>query len=382
MNDAAQSAPAPDSATALPNAPPVPVAPVPAVAPQKRRWPWFLGLLLAAGGGAGGTVYYLGQQWLTQNQQQQAQVAALATQMQTLDSRWQSWRKELSQENPAQAQMQQNLQALSARQQTLEETTQALLQKLRKAGDEEDWSIAEVSYLLRVAQQRLSLGQDVAAALTALQAADTRLQRAGPLFLPVREQLTKDISQLSQIQAPDIDGMALQLAESTRQVDKLPLIQGTQDSARTAQPDAPAAKPPVENWQDALDAVWGELRQLVAIRYNDSADVGLLSPTQRDYLTEHMRLALETARLLLLRREQAGFRQELQVLHDWLRQYYDQGDEQVKRLYAMLAQMRTVELQPPLPDVSRSLSILQSLAAQSGTAASSETPATPLQVTP
>ena len=77
---------------------------------------------------------------------------------------------------------------------------------------EQGWSLAEVEYLLRIANQRLQLQRDVNTAEQALVAADQRLHGlADPHFLSVREQLARDLEAVQAVPAVDIEGISLSL---------------------------------------------------------------------------------------------------------------------------------------------------------------------------
>lgn len=339
--------------------PPEPPSAV-AAAPQKKRGGFWLLLILFLM--MSGSSYFAYQLWLqlhnSQAQQAQQSSAASAALQQDIDTLKQQWQ---ALQTP-QLELQQQVNTLEQQQQALQKAYTQLYNKQRRTGDADDWSAAEVGYLLRIAQQRLSLGQDVEAALSALRAADQRLRHAGALFLPVREQLTHDIQQLQSVEMPDIEGMALALAGYAKRTETLPLLQG-KGHQQPLQPQAETEQAPTADtsWPAVADTLWSELRKLVVIRYNDSADTGLLSPPQRAFLRDNLRLKLATARLLLLNRDTEQFRLEIKSLLTWLQRYYDVQDKAVDAMRTDLQRMQTVALQPELPDVSQSLAVLQPL---------------------
>ncbi len=345
---------------------PPPAAETPPTPPVKKRrrglWLFIVFLLLMTGGSS----YFAYQLWLqlrmnqsqhtTHTQHSNAASDALQHSITALQEQWQAVQ-------PLHNEYQEQIAALQQEQQQLQQAYVQIYNKLRRVGDREDWSIAEVGYLLRIAQQRLSLGNDVPAALDALEAADQRLRSAGPVFLKVREQLAKDIQQLQRLEPPDIEGIALRLAGYAQSSEALPLLQGY------AQPSASppkAADPPADDshtydWQDIGQTVWGEMRKLVVVRYNDSADVGLLSPQQGQILSHHLRVKLDTARLLVLTRDTEQFKLEIKALQDRLKRYYDLNNVAVQAMQAALKDMEDIELQLELPDISKSLAELEYL---------------------
>ncbi|MDM8545503.1 uroporphyrinogen-III C-methyltransferase [Candidatus Venteria ishoeyi] len=336
---------------------------------KKRVWLWLV--LLAAL--AAGSSFLSWQLW----QQLQTIYAKLETGSQPdrgslgqLQQQFADLEQQQQQQTPLQSQFQQQIKTLQQQQQQLQRAYQTLYQRLHKVGDEDDWSLAEVRYLLRIAHQRLLLGQDARAALLALTTADSRMQNAGPLFLSVRRQLTEDIEQLQKVKAPDINGMAFKLASASQKIGDLPLAQGMlhqrpvlekkrRNDTGNEQKQAPVSED--DNWENISAAVWNELRQLVVVRYNQNNETGLLSPEQRNFLSENMRIKLEIARLLLLNKSTRQFHVEIQAIQQGLKHYYDLDDSAVIHLQDNLTAMLNTELNPQWPDISRSLHALERL---------------------
>jgi uroporphyrin-3 C-methyltransferase len=79
------------------------------------------------------------------------------------------------------------------------------------------------------------------------------------------------------------------------------------------------------------------------------------------YLELNLRLMLERAQLAALRREQVVYLQSLETAADWIDSYLDGEDPGIRRSLEELSLLSTVQLDRPLPDISGSLSTLQSL---------------------
>lgn len=356
-----------DSPAQTPDRTPPPSSSPPAKKKKRSHFGFWFILLLLILLGAGGWFGY--QLWL----ELQALRGGLEQQVKGLEHNGQQLQQQLGDLKAEKQSLQQDLETLHAQYQGLEKSMRSLYREQRKAGDEQDWSIAEVLYLLSAAHQRLLLAQDVPAALAALQAADKRLQHfTDPRFLNVREQLAKDMNKLRTLESADINGMALRLRQALANIDDFPLLQGQQASTMsldevTASETASSEAQP--SWQAMLDAVWKEAQSLVTIRYNNSGDVGLLAPEQRYFLRQNLRLKLETARFALLRQDTKLFHSALEQVQEWLNRYYDVSDAQVKLLLSEVANMQSQELAPPLPDISASLKALQALANEGDIAA-------------
>jgi uroporphyrin-3 C-methyltransferase len=117
--------------------------------------------------------------------------------------------------------------------------------------------------------------------------------------------------------------------------------------AKTAKP-APAAAE--ENAFARLGGeIWRELRQLVVVRRIDTPEPPLIAPQQAWFLRENLKLRLLNARLSLLTRDEAGYREDLRVAQSWIQRYFD---ARAKASQAALAQLRqlssaSVSFEPP-----------------------------------
>ncbi|MAT64264.1 MAG: hypothetical protein CMN57_01305 [Gammaproteobacteria bacterium] len=225
---------------------------------------------------------------------------------------------------------------------------------------QETWVLAEAEYLLHVANQRLQLARDVDTAIAALTSADQRLQElANTAYLPVREQISRELNALRGVDTPDIDGIALRLETLAASVDDLK-VAGAQyrPTPRGAAADAGAGAE-AGSWRELPAALWGELRQLVAVRRNDEPVAPLLAPDQQFFLYANLRLQLDTARLAALRGNPELYRVSLRTARDWLAEEFDPEQPAVREARADLDALLAVELRPALPDIAGSLRLLR-----------------------
>ena len=214
--------------------------------------------------------------------------------------------------------------------------------------------LAEVEYLVFAASQRLILERDVVTAAAALKSADLRLRAAQhPDLIGLREQLGRDIAALEAVTQPDIEGLAIYLANTVTQVDKLktkPIadldMSFTSMGAETVSTD---------NWQGVAQALWTDLKSLVEIKDGELEDGVLFDPELRYFLQQNLRLELASARLAVLRRDNANFRAAVTLTVNLLETYYDIEDGDVSAIIARLSEHRSLELAPPVPTISGSL---------------------------
>lgn len=222
------------------------------------------------------------------------------------------------------------------------------------------WRLAEIEYLLITANTRLRLERDRNTALVALQTADEKLRAIGdPTFVPVRQTIALEITQLKAVPDVDITGMALTLGSLARAVDDLPLID-TQP-VRTAGPAINSSQEDYKSldWGDIPAAIWDDIRGLVVVRRVDKPVEPLLPPAEEWYLRQNLQLKLEQARLSLLRHETTLFHHQLDEAGEWLSAYFDGDNSKVSSLLSQLQELKKTELQPPMPDISDSLRVLR-----------------------
>ncbi|MCH8262110.1 MAG: uroporphyrinogen-III C-methyltransferase [Proteobacteria bacterium] len=231
-----------------------------------------------------------------------------------------------------------------------------------KRGNNEDWALAEVEYLLIIAMHRLLLEEDVATALAAMEAADLRLRNLrNPGLLPVRQQLASDINQLRSVNLVDIAGLAIYLADLVELSDDL-LLKSSVLSAETEHAlSSEANYADVEDplWKKLPKLLWQEIKSLVVIKRSDEVKQALLLPGEEYFLTQNLKLELESARQSVLRSDSENLRASIDFIQFWLRQYFDTSDSAVVNVMETLDKMRSVELKPALPDISSSLESLR-----------------------
>ena len=241
------------------------------------------------------------------------------------------------------------LEAKLAESQNQQVALEALYQELSRNRDE--WQLAEIEQVLAIAQQQLQLSGNVRAGLLALQLAESRLSRADrPQFLPVRRALTRDIERLKSLPALDVPGLSLTLDRLVASVDALPLAFDERVERTAPAKAAKGAAAPEEGTLERLGGeVWRELRQLVVVRRIDAPEPPLLPPQQAYFLRENLKLRLLNARLALLTRDEAGYREDLRVAQAWIQRYFD---ARAKGSLAALAQLKqlssaSVSFEPP-----------------------------------
>jgi len=309
-----------------------------------RVWPSLFALAVLAAIGAGG--YYL---WHTLQSMTRQLSAAQETDRQQLEALKQ---RTDQLEQHVDTAVTADIKALQGQQQALEDSMATLRSEL--TGDARVWDVEEVATLLQIANDRLHLEKEVAPSLAALQAADRHLQVLNnPALLEVRRLLAEEITALRGTAHPDIDGMAFSLNALIQGIDRLPIASAALQSASSP------ATAPRSGWRGVLQDLWEKLRSLVSIQHHGQADRPLLSPDQRYFLRQNLRLNLEAARIALLRRDSHTYQQTLRSAQEWITQYFDNDAPATAGALQELSHLQQTDIAPNLPDISGSLNALQ-----------------------
>jgi uroporphyrin-3 C-methyltransferase len=223
-----------------------------------------------------------------------------------------------------------------------------------------EWKIAEVAYLLRIANYRLLMERDSEGALELLRAADGILAELDDFaYYQVRARLASEIRALSSLEPTDLSGVYLKLEAVKGEIANLPLKLPEYLAARRL--PAPAA--------ETDEGFWGtlatELGSYFRIRRSEREVTPLLAPDEAVYLELNLRLMLEQAQLAALRGEQVVFSESLKNAAGWLREYLDAEDPRVSDMADELNRMASITLNEKLPDISGSLSALDAVRAES-----------------
>jgi uroporphyrin-3 C-methyltransferase len=218
--------------------------------------------------------------------------------------------------------------------------------------------LEEVDYLLRTANERLQLFGDLASAERALELADAQLQAIDdPLYLPVRRAIAAARLSLEAVPRPDFVALNETLAAVQARIPALPF-----EGEVATGPEAPDAAQP----GDAEPGLWqrfkATLAGLVTVRRR-GAEEELISIEDKDYLRQGLWLQLETARLALMRRDEALYGEALQRAGDTLTGHFAADSAPVVALREQLADLRAVPLGAEYPDISAPWARLQRLRA-------------------
>jgi uroporphyrin-3 C-methyltransferase len=224
------------------------------------------------------------------------------------------------------------------------------------SGLRDSWLLAEAEYYMQIANAQLQLADNPKLATLALQLADEKVaQLANPALTGIRRALADELRALDAIESPDIEGIALTLSSLAGVVDSLQLNQDVET------PDAaPVAVDPELSGMDRMIAsLRRSASELVSIRRTDESVRPLIAPEAQFFLRANLALQFQTARIALLRGEQALFDQSLDNAASWLNRYYDAESAPVRSALQTISEMRQSVNPVAFPDLSESLRLLR-----------------------
>lgn len=226
----------------------------------------------------------------------------------------------------------------------------------------DDWRLAEVEYLLQLANQRVLTSKDAGTATQLLAAADKILLELGdPRLFTLREAIAEDRAKLALIGKQDLEGVFLRLSAIANQVDGLPLLvipSFSEVAESKAAANVETAEDKLSFQQQLLaiaDSTWVQLRSLVIIQQRDELIKPLLPPEQKTFLRANLKLLLNQAQLALLGGKQALYQDSLLRAKTLVNEYFPLDQLPIQAFIDELASLSEVTVEVSLPDVHGSI---------------------------
>ena len=247
-----------------------------------------------------------------------------------------------------------------------------------RSPDPKAWRLAEVEYLLRIANNRLLMERDTRAADQMLETADAILEELDDYALhDVRAILADERMALANAKTANAQSIFLTLEAIKDALPELPLKQPEYfeltDASGSEATEAPLGEPlgePLDETPTASgaepDSIGEALKDrffgLFEFRTRESvAPRPLIRPEEAIYLELNLRLALERAQLAMLRGNQTLFATSLKTAREWLDEYVDPEHAATQRMAQDLDRLASLDIEQPLPDISGSLARLLEL---------------------
>ena len=234
------------------------------------------------------------------------------------------------------------------------------------AGDRDSWLLAETNYLLRLANQRLVMTGDTAAAEALLRSADGVLRELDdPALHGVREAIAEDLAAVRAVPKLDRQGAYLRLAALIDRIDSLEVFD---TPSLPAGEDRPAAE---GDWQTRLrqgyERALAKLSDYVVVRRRDEPVEVLMDPQWERLVRQNLRMLLEQAQVALLSGNGRLYRESVERATGWVREFEASDPDGAAAMVSELEDLAGERVSVDVPDATGSLAAMQSvLAARAG----------------
>ena len=232
----------------------------------------------------------------------------------------------------------------------------------RSEGPERAWSRSEALFLLELAHRRLIFDRDVATAVVALESADQRLASLRePAVASVRAQIARDLQALRGVQRPDLTGILARLTSLEERAKDLP-VRGLVILER----HAPGEKTEAEEGLTGWNVVRNTLSHLVKVRRVTDRSGEIISIEEQNLRRQHLQLLVFAARQALLRYDGDTYRRSLAAARVWLGENFNLDKSSARSALEEIQALEPIEIDPPLPDISASIRMLQKILPTAG----------------
>lgn len=229
------------------------------------------------------------------------------------------------------------------------------------AGSERsDWQLAEVEYLLRLANQRLTMSGEVRGAKALLVSADEILLELDDIhFMSVREAIAKDIAALNRADRFDLEGLYLRIASLSENIDYMEL---RSDKRWQEEPLPQNDEVKTESWwQTHLETTLSALSNLVVIRSSDQRVLPQMNDVELMQLQQGMHFLLEQAKYAVISGKQNLYDASLASMQRWVTSYYDLEKPISAATLREVEALQGIDIAQQWPDISTSLDKLKML---------------------
>ena len=211
--------------------------------------------------------------------------------------------------------------------------------------------LAEVDYLLRLANERVQLFSEPRSADRALALAAAHLAALDkPVYLGVRQAIAAARTELAAMDLPDDLEIAGQLEAIQEAIPGWPFQLGS--------PAAAEIGTAVETgWWEKLKSTLGSL---VTVRRSTEDENQRISLEDKDYVRQRIWLQLEIAHLALMRRDQQAFRSSLERVRESLADWFV-NDDAFRLVDADIETLQGIDIDVEVPDITAPWSTLRLL---------------------
>ncbi len=256
---------------------------------------------------------------------------------------------------------------LHQREERLVDRMDSTIRRLKdlEGSSRDQWRLAEVEYLMRLANQRLLMGTEVSSARNLLTSADTILSELDDYSLfPIREALAEDIAMVRTASEFDQETAYLRLQGLVSLIPKLKILDRQHLEMAPDSTETSGFTPEPSHWQDKVIVVlkdtWSQFTNLFRINtQRDKPVETLLSVEQEIIIRQNLNLMLEQAKLAVMTREPAIYRSSIEQARAWINDYFALGGDVRASMIKELDDLLTGKVENEMPNINRSLEALK-----------------------
>ena len=227
------------------------------------------------------------------------------------------------------------------------------------AEDQRAWQLAEIRYLLRLANQRLIMAGDTQSAEALLRSADNTLRELDDADLhALRAAVAADLAAVRAIPQLDIQGLYLRVEALMREADALVLFELPQRAVATEPPSA-------EDWRGRLAqgyaAAVAKLSEYIVVSRRDVPIEALMDPQYEGLVRQNLRMLLEQAQAAMLSGNAVLYGKSLERAEGWVTQFFKEDERSAQAMAEELRRLRDERVAVSRPDLGASLAALDAV---------------------
>jgi uncharacterized protein HemX len=242
--------------------------------------------------------------------------------------------------------------SVQGRLQAAEAAVSGLSTRELDAGGELD--LAEVDYLLRLANERLRLFSDPEAADQALEVADMHLAALdNPMYLGVRQEIAAARRDLAEVSLPPYLEIGQRLDAVQAAIPSLTFAEDESEAAAST-----GGEPVGDDWWSKTKDTFSSL---VTVRRTTGEEGQRLSLEDKDFIRQRAWLQVEIAHLALMRRDQQAFHDALERVDETLQAWFAPGTQAFASVAAEVESLSGLQIEVEVPDITGPWSTLRLL---------------------
>lgn len=222
----------------------------------------------------------------------------------------------------------------------------------------ENSTLAEVSYLVQLANLNLIAGHDAESAKNLLKMAMEKVAlKNDPAFSELQKSLESDVSRLSAIASFNIENTLIELGNVNQQIQALSIMPNL--AFKPASSNAPVEKV-AEPWYKRFLQSFSGLKDLFVIRHVGANAIPLVSPGEEVYLKENIQNKLMLAQWAVIHQKPLIYQGNLKEVQAWLNLYFH-NPKKTQPILAALLKLQGLNVRPDFPGLEATLKLLSQL---------------------